>query len=41
MKINILGTEYKIKYNSDEEIAEYMGAKPGDYSGYCNGLGKK
>ena len=35
-KINVLGTEYRIAFKSDEEIAEDMNAEIGQYGGYCN-----
>lgn len=35
-KINVLGTEYRIVFKSDEEIAEDMKANVGEYGGYCN-----
>lgn len=40
MKINILGTEYKIKYESDEVVAKEMNGEIGEYGGYCNGFSK-
>lgn len=40
MKVSILGTEYKIEYKTDEEVAKIMNAEPGDYGGCCNGFSK-
>ncbi len=35
-KINVLGTEYRIVFKNDDDIAEDMNAEVGQYGGYCN-----
>lgn len=40
-KVNVLGTEYKIKYKSAEEIARAMNANIGEYGGFCDSYSKE
>ena len=37
-KVDILGTEYIIKFKNDEEVCADMGDGIGDCGGYCNGF---
>ena len=37
-KVNILGTEYSIKFKNDEEVCADMGVDIGSCGGYCNGF---
>ena len=40
-KVNVLGTEYSISYESDEKVAADMCGFPGEFGGYCDGYSKK
>lgn len=40
-KVNVLGTEYKIKHVSAEEIAKAMDANIGEYGGFCDAYSKE
>ena len=40
-KVNVLGTEYKIKKASAEEIAKAMNANIGEYGGFCDSYSKE
>lgn len=35
-KINVLGTDYRIMFKSDEEVAKDMECNVGECGGYCN-----
>lgn len=39
--VNILGTEYTITFENDEEVAKQMDASVGDYGGFCNAYSHK
>lgn len=39
-KINVLGTEYRIVFKDDEQIAEDMNSEVGRYGGYCDEVNK-
>lgn len=41
MTVNILGTEYQIKFQNDEEVCATMGVQLGDCGGYCSAPAKE